>query len=394
MLTPFQTSKLLKGDPDGYILGGYRILYRIAAGTFGKVYRAVDPKSGQVVAVKVLRKKHLDGEDRTHRVAQFEREGRIGLNLRHPNVVQILAVSQDPHTQAHFIVMEFVEGGTLRDILSIRKKIAVPDALRIIEECVDGLAHAYERGLTHRDIKPSNILVSTDGVAKLVDFGLAETKALPAASAAKFVVGTRGRDGKEKGKEKEEDPAERTLDYAGIEKATGAKSGDIRSDIYFLGHALFEMIAGFPLMERTKNQRAALEKRRFEMVDQTLAKSAPDLNLPSAVCDLISRSVALEPHRRFQTPQQFLSAIKAVPGDPACPGTGYETRREAPGRAGHTHPHGPAGSRERTATPPRPAVGFRAGTLRKAPRRHRGKTRRSGVRGGVRGRTGRGAVGV
>ncbi|MGL6094364.1 MAG: protein kinase domain-containing protein [Fimbriiglobus sp.] len=313
-LTPFQTAKLLKGEADGYFLGGFRILYRIASGSFGKVYRGDDPQTGQIVAVKVLRKKWLDDDDkRGHRIAQFEREGRIGLSLQHPNIVQILNVGQDQHTGSHFIVMEFVEGGNLRDILNIRKTVAVPDAMKIMEECAAGLAHAYEKGLTHRDIKPSNILLGTDGVAKLVDFGLAEANvpARPAAPAgppnAKVVKQLKGAK-----KEKEEEPAERTLDYAGLEKATGVKSGDVRSDIYFLGHVLFEMIAGDPLMERTKNQRAATEKRRYELVEPAFSRLAVEMGLPDPVRRVIAKAIALEPHHRYQTPEPFLDALRAA----------------------------------------------------------------------------------
>src|SRR5947208_15548318 len=92
----------------------------------------------------------------------------------HQNIVSVLAVSQDPKTGQYFIVMEFVEGGTLRDMLHIHKKIDPDLALRWMEECVAGLTYAHSRGLTHRDIKPTNILIASQGQAKLVDFGLAE----------------------------------------------------------------------------------------------------------------------------------------------------------------------------------------------------------------------------
>src|SRR5690349_7051317 len=113
-LTPFQTQKLLKGDADGYFLGGYRILYKIASGSFGRVFRADDPRSGRIVAVKVLRRRHLDKPDK---VESFMREGKVGMTLQHPNIVEILNVGQDSATGQYFMVMEFVEGGNLREIL-------------------------------------------------------------------------------------------------------------------------------------------------------------------------------------------------------------------------------------------------------------------------------------
>src|SRR5579871_3857991 len=91
-ITRFQSEKLLKGEKDGFFLGGYRILYKIASGSFGRVYRAEDPRSGRVVAIKVLRRRWSEDPQR---IEFFEREGRVGMSLRHPNIVEILAVNRD-----------------------------------------------------------------------------------------------------------------------------------------------------------------------------------------------------------------------------------------------------------------------------------------------------------
>ncbi len=299
LLTPLQSNKLLKGETDGYFLGGYRVLYKIASGSFGRVYRGDDPRSGQVVAVKVLRRRWLDTPKR---IESFEREGRLGMTLDHPNIVRILAVSKDQPTGAHFIVMEFVEGGNIRDILQIRKTIELDESLRIMEEAVTGLAYAYSRGLTHRDIKPSNILLGTDKVAKLVDFGLAEVSTGPGGPEMMIV----GR------KEEKDEQAERTVDYAGLEKATQVKSGDIRSDIYFLGHVLFEMITGVPVLPHTKNAQTRMSRRRFEEVEPALERMAAAHHLPGQVTRLLGKAMALEPAQRYQTPAVFLEAIKGV----------------------------------------------------------------------------------
>ena len=143
LLTPLQGSKLLKGDTDGYFLGGYRVLYKISSGTFGRVYRGDDPRSGQVVAIKVLRNKWTQEKQK---VDQFMREGRVGISLRHPNIVSILNVNQDAKTGQYFLVMEFVEGDNLRNILQIRKKLETDEALRMMLECAEGLAYAWSRG--------------------------------------------------------------------------------------------------------------------------------------------------------------------------------------------------------------------------------------------------------
>src|SRR5436305_11434343 len=96
VLTPFQSQKLLKGDADGYFLGGFRILYKIASGSFGRVFRAEDPSSGRIVAFKVLRQRWSDDKNR---IGLFEREGKVGLNLKHENIVEVLAVNNDPVTK-------------------------------------------------------------------------------------------------------------------------------------------------------------------------------------------------------------------------------------------------------------------------------------------------------
>jgi serine/threonine protein kinase len=302
-LTPLQGGKLLKGDTAGYILGGYRLLYKIASGSFGRVYRGDDPRTGQTVAIKVLRNKWSQDKQK---VDLFLREGKLGMTIRHANIVSVLAVSQDPKTGHYFIVMEFVEGGTLRDILGIRKKLVPDEALRIMEECAAGLAYAHTRGLTHRDIKATNILIAAQGQAKLVDFGLAE---LSQGSAAMFL-------GRQDDKDKDEDVmVDRTVDYAGLEKATSQKPGDVRSDIFFLGTVLFEMVTGVPLMPVTKDRQARMQARRYEEVELNLRKLAPEHQLPIPLMKLIAKMVAFDPAERVQNPTQLVDLIRNCRAD-------------------------------------------------------------------------------
>lgn len=300
-LSPWQGGKLLKGDQDGYFLGGYRILYKIASGSFGRVYRGDDPRTGQVVAVKVLRNKWTMDKQK---IDLFLREGKLGMTIRHPNIVSVLAVNQDNVTGQYFIVMEFVEGGNLRDILVGQKKLAPDMALRYMEECAQGLAYSQQRGLTHRDIKPTNILISAaTGQAKLVDFGLAEI------SATSSVVLQRQDD-------RDDDVAvDRTVDYAGLEKATNQKPGDVRSDIYFLGSVLYECVTGQSLMPVTKDRQVRMQAKRYQDVEDTLRKNGPALGVPAPVQKLLEKMVAYEPSRRFQTPTELVEAIQMCRAD-------------------------------------------------------------------------------
>jgi predicted Ser/Thr protein kinase len=297
-LTPLQSQKLLRGDPGGYMLGGYRILYKIASGSFGRVYRGDDPQTGKVVAIKILRRKWSEDP---HNIQLFEREGKVGLALRHPNIVEILAVSQDPVTEQYYIVMEFVEGGNLRELLRIRKKLEPREVLRVLEDAANGLAYVASRGISHRDMKLTNILLASQGTAKLVDFGLAGME--------RRVHKVEGPAPK-KAKDKDEDgQVDRTVDYAGLEKATGVPHGDIRSDIFFLGCVAYELLTGRPPLESTRDARRRMSRERFIAVKPM---TPAEVQAPPSVFRLVETMMALEPLKRFQTPGQTLEAIREV----------------------------------------------------------------------------------
>lgn len=287
ILYPWQTGKVLKKDLDGFFLGGYRLLYKISSGSFGRVFRADDPRSGRVVAVKVLRRRWSEDKNR---IELFMREGRVGLTLKHQNIVEVLAVGQDTGSSQYYLVMEFVEGGNLREILQIRKTLNVAESLRVIEDAASGLAYAYTRGVTHRDIKLTNLLISSTGEAKLVDFGLAQIFA----------------------NVREEEKIDRTVDYAGLERATGVKTGDVRSDIYFLGAVLYECLTGRPPLTTTRDRHARMRKERFEEVKPI---GHDEIEAPPSVFALVETMMSLQPARRYQTPSQLLDAIRAARRD-------------------------------------------------------------------------------
>jgi CheY-like chemotaxis protein/tRNA A-37 threonylcarbamoyl transferase component Bud32 len=286
-LTPWQSQKLLKGETAGYFLGGYRILYKIASGSFGRVYRGDDPATGRIVAVKVLRGRWTD---KPESVKLFEREGRVGLALRHPNIVEILAVNCDAASKQYFIVMEFVEGGNLRELLKIQKKLDPLKGVRILEDVAAGLAYAASKGITHRDMKLTNVLLSSQGAAKLVDFGLAGMEKLVHKDEATKV--------------------DRTVDYAGLERATGVNPGDPRSDLYFLGCVAYELLTGRSPLEMRKDVRRRMLKERFSSVKRMTSEDVP--GAPPSVFRLVETLMALDPSQRYQTATQALEAIREV----------------------------------------------------------------------------------
>lgn len=290
LLTALQIDKLRRGDTLGYFLGGYALKYKIAAGTFGRVFRAEDPSNGQAVAIKVLRRRWTQDKNI---VELFVREACLGMSLKHPNIVQTLMVDHDKATDQHFMVMEFVEGGNLRDMLAIRKRFTVGETLRLLEDMASGLAYAYSRGITHRDLKPSNVLLSAQGTAKLVDFGLAQIF------------------GFDESLLNEEDrlQVQRTLDYAGLERATQAPPNDTRSDIFFLGCIAYEMLTGRPALQPTRQRHLRASKERFLNIPQLQPEEVQGY-MP--LVHLVRSMMALDPQVRPQTPQQLLDQIRHV----------------------------------------------------------------------------------
>ncbi len=281
-VTTLQTDKILKGDRQGFYYGDYKVLYMIGAGTFARVFRA--EKDGKVVAVKVLRKRF---RDEVREQEQFLREGRMGLKLRHPNIVSILEVVPDPRNP--FLVMEFVEGQTLRELVRIRGKLPADLALSLMLEIASGLAHASTLGIAHRDLKLSNVLVSSGGKAKLVDFGLAALT-------------------DRKNPEKVADcPNARAIDYAALERGTGVRKDDPRSDVYFAGNMLYHMLAGTPALTETRDRLKRLNVTRFQDI-VPLHERVPDV--PGIANQIVQDAMEFNPEKRIQSAAALQSEIK------------------------------------------------------------------------------------
>lgn len=283
-LTNYQVERLTKRERSGFFFGDYKVLYLVGSGTFARVYRAVHRSSQQVVAVKVLRKRYSDN---TTHYGQFVREGRLGCTLRHPNIVPIYEVFS--HGKTHFLVMEFVEGRNLREFVKIRKRIDPAEATRLMIDIVEGMRYAFENGLTHRDLKMNNVLVSSRGQAKLVDFGLAAVDENLADEALADLPNTR------------------TVDYAALERATGVRKDDTRSDIYFLGCIYYHMLTGRPPLREVRDRVQRLSKMRFLEV-KSIRKADP--SVPDSVALVINKSMMLDPERRYQSPGNMLADLE------------------------------------------------------------------------------------
>lgn len=286
LLTNLQVDRLLKDEMTGFFYGQYKVLYLIGAGTFARVYRAVHRESGRVAAVKVLRKRH---RTEPAQVAQFMREAKVGMQLRHQNIVAIYEVLADPRNP--FMVMEFVEGQTLRELVKIRGKLEPLTALRLMADVANALAYAANYGITHRDMKLSNVLVTSQGTAKLVDFGLAALADISNEAALADC------------------PNARAIDYAALERGTGVRKDDSRSDLFFLGCMMYHCLSGESPLTETRDRMARLNVSRLKEI-RPLAQIAP--GVPKNVTALCQKAMEFDPTKRVQTAAQMVQELRGM----------------------------------------------------------------------------------
>ena len=184
--------------------------------------------------------------------------------------------------------MDFVEGRNLREFIKIRKKFEPADATRMIADVAAGLAYAFERGICHRDLKMSNILISSRGQAKLVDFGLAAAE----------------------GQEDDENANPRTIDYAGLERATGVRKDDNRSDIFFLGAIFYHLLTGVPPIVETRDPaRNGSAESRFTNI---IPIQQVDATLPKPLITIVTRAMEFNPAQRYQSPAEMVAELKSA----------------------------------------------------------------------------------
>ena len=286
LLTGYQLERLLRGEKTGFFFGKAKILYQIGAGSFARVFRAMNSDDHSITAVKVLRSRFSADADKCR---AFRREGEMGRLLRHPNIVAIEDVGQEHGVS--YITMEFLEGQTLRELVRIRGAVDLGRGLDLILQMVAGLEYAHRRGVTHRDLKASNVLVSSTGQAKLVDFGLAGVDA---------ESGDRHLD-------RTEQP--RTVDYAALEKIAGMKDDSLRSDVYFLGTVAYLTLSGKSALTESRDRLVRSDPRRFTAVEP-LASRAP--HLPRDVVDLVSRMMHIDPLERWQSAADVRRALEPL----------------------------------------------------------------------------------
>jgi eukaryotic-like serine/threonine-protein kinase len=288
LLTPYQLTKLRKRDLEGLRVGKYKLLYRNGSGSFARVFRGCSVDDGRMVGIKVLRTHWADDPQK---VTLFRREGELGKRLKHKNIVPIYEVGSEGNQ--HFLTMEFVEGGNFRELIKSRGKFALGEATRYAIDICEGLEYALGMGVTHRDMKLTNVLLSAQGVAKLVDFGLA------------------GQDANLRGIDEEVD---RAVEYAALERGSGAPDNDPRTDLYFVGAVYYELLTGRPPYPSSKNKD---DRRQYSRYRDVRPIREIDPSLPANVIRIVDRLMQVNPFDRYQTPTMVLRDLRAALPDQA-----------------------------------------------------------------------------
>ena len=298
IVTPYQAAMVQRGRADGFFLNGYKILDRIGKGQMGSVYKAVHTL-GQLVALKILPASKAKDP---HVLGRFQRESRLITQLDHPNVVRPFQVGDA--SGVHYIVMEFLEGETLDEVLNRRKKLPIAEAVRLIRQALDGLDHLHDRRMVHRDLKPANLMLTPaggkpdttwDATLKILDIGL-----------GRELFDENTPEGQIETQLTVEGAVLGTPDYLAPEQARDARGADIRADIYSLGCVLYHCLTGrTPFPEQnimTQMLRHATEKplplRDFVS------------HVPPGLQEVFDTLTAKDPAHRYQTPAAAAAALE------------------------------------------------------------------------------------
>ena len=261
-----------------YLADRYEIVSKIGAGGMSDVYKAKDHVLGRFVAIKVLRTEF--SEDRTF-VAKFRTEAQSAAGLEHPNIVNIYDVGSEDGL--YFIVMEYVEGITLKTYIEKKGQLTFKESVSIAIQVARGIEAAHNKQITHRDIKPQNIIISTEGKVKVTDFGIA--RAASSNTISSDVMGS--------------------VHYSSPEQARNGFV-DGRSDIYSLGIVMYEMVTGRVPFDGDTTVAVAIQHLQEEITPPSTYAS----NLPISLEKIILKCTQKNPDRRYQTIEDLLADLR------------------------------------------------------------------------------------
>ena len=283
-----QTGPAAALPQPGDLIGAFLLEEAIGAGGMGAVFQAHDAQLDRHVALKLL---PLDQTGDPEVVQRFYQEGRSAARLDHENIARVYSIGQDGPN--HYIAFEYIEGITVRRRVDENGPLPVSEAVDITLQIAQALVHAASRGVVHRDIKPSNIILTPQGRAKLVDMGLArrfERDADHGLTQSGMTLGT--------------------FDYISPEQARDPRDVDVRSDLYSLGCTLFQMLTGRPPFPGG----TVLQKLLQHQEEPPPEIRGLNPAVPAELAKIITKLMAKDPDRRYQSPEQLVRDLLAIAG--------------------------------------------------------------------------------
>lgn len=269
----------MTGNRKNVIADRYEVVSHIGQGGMADVFLAVDTILNRQVAIKILR---ADLSTDTISILRFEREAQAAAALAHPNIVEIYDVGD--YKGHHYIVMEYVSGKTLKQVIRSRGPLVNEEAVDIMKQLCSAVSEAHSRGIIHRDIKPQNVIVKADGSVKILDFGIATAKGSMQLTQANNVMGS--------------------VHYLAPELAKGEPASP-QSDIYALGIVLYEMLAGDVPFKADQAVQIALKHMREPMPDVRVMNAS----VPQSVANVITRATAKDPKNRYRSTKEMYQDV-------------------------------------------------------------------------------------
>ena len=268
--------------------GRYLIQSLVGVGGMANVYRGVDEKTGNAIAVKVLKEEFLDNEELVRR---FKNESKAISILDHPNIVKVYDVSVTDRLQ--YIVMEYVDGITLKEYLKQRGgALTWKETVHFATQVLGALQHAHSKGIIHRDVKPQNIMLLADGSIKMMDFGIARFSRAQSQTVSDKAIGS--------------------VHYISPEQAKGDKT-DARTDLYSVGVMLYEMLSG--RLPFDGDGAVSIAIMQISDKAKPLAQVAP--NVPEGLRQITEKAMEKDPAKRYQSAQEMLDAIEEFKHNPS-----------------------------------------------------------------------------
>jgi len=296
LLTYFQAEQFMLGKWRGFTIGKYKLLERIGFGGMGQVFLCEHMYMRRRVAIKVLPPAKAE---EPAALGRFYREARAAAALDHPNIVRTHDIDQDGNL--HFLVMEYVDGSSMLEVVKKKGPMAVDRAAHYIWQAAQGLDHAFRVGVIHRDIKPGNVLIDRGGTSKILDMGLArfyhsDDDMLTKKYDEKSVLGT--------------------ADYVAPEQTINSHDVDVRADIYSLGATFYYLLAGHPpFPEGTISQKLIAHQTRQPTPIRALRPE-----IPAGLAIVLQKMMAKSAAERYQTPTEVSAALaQFIPAEMAPP---------------------------------------------------------------------------